>query len=297
MALFTLRPAPLFCRPLLLLGLALALALLAPACLNSSSSTLRRQADTPGPSATTVEQTSTCQGPEVDDWQEGLELPVAQDKANLTIIKHTNYTIGYSTQWLQPVWVAYALEPHELAKNVKRQNSFTDDPIYQGREATEGDYKNSGYSRGHLAPSADMRFSQQAMEECFYFTNMAPQFIAFNAGIWNSLEQKVRAWAEKFGTIYIATGPCFIGEPLDHMGRQRIPVPTHFYKALLMQCDGQWRAIAFLIPHKTGKGKVKRFACSIDQLEEVTHIDFFPQLPDSIETPLEAALLLNPWFN
>lgn len=229
--------------------------------------------------------------------REALAIPVAKDVASLSIIRHAHYTIGYSTKWLQPAWVAYALEPEELKKNVPRQNSFTDDPLYLGREATSADYKNSGYSRGHLAPSADMRFSQQAMEECFYFTNVAPQFIAFNSGIWNSLEQKVRAWAAEFGTIFIATGPCFIGKPLDYIGRQRVPVPTHFYKALLMQRNNQWYGIAFLIPHRTHKGKVKQFACSIDQLEEAVQIDFFPQLPDSVEEPLEAQLQRAPWFN
>ena len=37
------------------------------------------------------------------------------------------------------------------------------------------DYSNSGWDKGHMAPVADMKWSEQSMYESFYLTNICPQ--------------------------------------------------------------------------------------------------------------------------
>ena len=41
--------------------------------------------------------------------------------------------------------------------------------------ATRGDYKGSGYDRGHLAAASNHRYSQKAMDQTFMLSNVSPQ--------------------------------------------------------------------------------------------------------------------------
>ena len=80
-------------------------------------------------------------------------------------------------------------------KKFKRKNDFRIDPVVKTVSATPADYRNSGYDRGHLCPAGDMAFSEIAMSESFYMSNISPQVPSFNRGIWKTLEQKVRDWS------------------------------------------------------------------------------------------------------
>lgn len=74
-----------------------------------------------------------------------------------------------------PNWVAYELIRDELRGTVSRTDKFVVDPYVNGVSATNADYRRSGFDRGHMAPAADMTWSETAMKESFYFSNMCPQ--------------------------------------------------------------------------------------------------------------------------
>lgn len=69
------------------------------------------------------------------------------------------------------------------------------------------DYSSSGWDKGHMAPSADMKWSQTAMNESFYLTNICPQNHELNGRDWQTLEKYVRDWAVKYGKVWIVCGP------------------------------------------------------------------------------------------
>ncbi len=196
--------------------------------------------------------------------------------------------IMFSTQHKQAYWVAYPLSISKSTK-IKRTNKFVADPeIAKTGQASNADYKRSGYDKGHLAPAADMSWSLKTMTESFYFSNMSPQKPQFNRVIWKNLEELVRTWAKKYGKIYIATGP-ILDSFIEYIGKGKIGAPTYFYKTILYyNPPKQAKAIAFIMKNEGSTKPSSFFAVSVDELEKRTNIDFFYQLPDEVEKIIEA---------
>lgn len=206
------------------------------------------------------------------------------------MVQHTGYTASYNERYLLSTWVAYELNPERVQGTVERPRiAFSPDPDVTGRSATHYDYSNSGYSRGHMAPAADMKWSEKAMYESFYLTNVCPQKAELNTSMWNRLEQKVRSLAYKGNTLYICCGP--IIEP-EHktIGESGVAIPSACYKAICMQTpEGRWHGIAFVFPNEKCTGGMFDYACTIDELEQKTGIDFFYNLSDDTEAEVEGS--------
>lgn len=147
-----------------------------------------------------------------------------------------------------------------------------------------------------MAPAADMRWSEEAMKESFYMTNMCPQLHSLNAGDWKSLEELARDWAKKYGNIYIATGP-IVGRQPQTIGKARkIVVPEAFYKVLLRRKgNGEWASIGFVMENKAVSKPLLTYMQSVDEVEKLTGIDFFYNLPDDIEEGIEADFNVADW--
>lgn len=223
-----------------------------------------------------------------------LEEPVALDTSALVRIYHRAYTVAFQTHWHQPRWVAYQLTRTEVGGGEPRRK-FTPDPAIASMTALDAYYKNSGFDRGHLAPAADMAFDNEAMKQSFYFSNVSPQVPSFNRGIWKQLEERVRAWAARYDSLYIATGPLFLREDTAYV-KGYLPVPTHFYKALLVHCQGRWQAVAFCLPQSaTGSESYWLYSLTVDSLQSVSGLDFFSLLPDELEYPAEHRVDLQFW--
>lgn len=213
-----------------------------------------------------------------------------------TVIKHKYYTLSYAEPFEQAEWVAYELSKnHVVNNNYKRPYYITDRKVSTG-SADWRNYKNSGYDRGHLCAAADREFSENAYHETFLTSNISPQNHEFNAGIWNRLEQKTRSWAKKFDGVYVVTGGV-LKKGLLTIGDEEVAVPEHFYKIIVDYSQENHRAIAFLIPNQATSDSYYAYAVTIDDVERQTGIDFFSNLPDSIEKPLEAKLDVNYWKN
>jgi len=204
------------------------------------------------------------------------------------IIEHNYYTLSYSEKDEQAEWVAYELKKSHLTKNNFKRPYFVEDPKVKTISADWRNYKNSGYDRGHLCPAADRGFLKEAYDETFLTSNISPQNREFNGGIWNRLEQKVRYWANGYDGVYVITGGN-LKNKLNEIGYENITVPDEFFKIVVDKSNGKYKAIAFLIPNKSSRESFYKYAVSIDEIEAKTGIDFFPQLPDSIEDELESA--------
>jgi endonuclease G len=221
-----------------------------------------------------------------------LELPLM--KGNIPIIKHLGYAFQYSEKHEQAFWVGYELTKKETEKAFERTNEFIPDPSVSTGTATVGDYAKSGYDRGHLAPAADMGWSQQAMTESFYFSNMSPQVPGFNRGIWKNLEEQVRTWAKAYDSIYVVTGPV-LKDGLVQLGPNGVSIPKYYYKVILDNTGDDAKAIGFLMPNEASKEPLEKFAVSVDQVEQETGIDFFNKLPDSRENAFEKEVCIPCW--
>lgn len=203
---------------------------------------------------------------------------------NGQVVHHRHFSLSYREDFEQAEWVAYELTVDELdAPRVPRYDWFNPDYNVTTRSAYHRDYTGSGYTRGHLAPAADMAFDTLAMRESFYMSNISPQVRAFNNGVWRELEEQTRDWARENKRLYIATGPV-LSEKLDtRIGQNRIVVPEFFYKVLLAPDQGRMNAIAFIIPNTLSDHALLDYVVSIDSVEALTGIDFFPLLNDQID--------------
>ena len=148
------------------------------------------------------------------------------------------------------------------------------------------DYQKSGYDRGHLAPAADMGYSMETMVQSFFYSNMSPQLPRFNRGVWKKLEMQVRNWAVEYDSLYVVTGPIF-DSVMPTIGPHRVAIPKAYYKVLLQKRNGNWEGIGFILPNTNTKVDYKDYATNIDKVEEITRLDFFWELEDSLEKKLE----------
>lgn len=175
-----------------------------------------------------------------------------------------------------PVWVAEHLTKEKANGPVVRKNSFRADPNLLGGKRSElSDYAGSVFDRGHMAPAADMKWDKQAMDECFYLSNMVPQVgKRMNRGIWRMLEEKVRKWALKRGEVYIYTGPVYEATKSEVIGLNRVVVPTALFKVVF---DPQTQeVIAFMMPNKPLDTKdMPKYIVSVRDIENATGLDFF----------------------
>ena len=210
------------------------------------------------------------------------------------IIKHKNYILSYSEKFEQAEWVAYELSSNETVGLIKRDDDFRPDPVVKTGSANLKDYKGSGYDRGHLAPAADMGFSAAAMSESFYMSNMSPQKPSFNRGIWKNLETQVRNWAKVYDKIYVVTGGV-LKSGLPFIGENRVAVPEKYYKIIFREKGSHAEMIAFLLANMKSEQPLSSFVVSVDEIEKLTGVDFFPQLPDGIENKLEAQRSAQNW--
>jgi endonuclease G len=143
-----------------------------------------------------------------------------------------------------------------------------------------------------------MKYSEQAMKESFYTSNISPQRPGLNRGIWKQLEEKIRDWAPVNRPLFIATGPV-LNEPLEQFigYYNRITVPKRFFKVILDTAQPA-RAIGFIFQNASTTLPLTSFAMSVDAVEKVTGYDFFPNLADVNEIALEKSVNVSRWdFN
>ena len=226
-----------------------------------------------------------------------LELP-ALDNPNLGYYTHSfkmngktyrNYSFGWSQKDRVALWVAYPLCKLYTNGSAGRTNEWALDPLLGDDSAAPFGGYAGDYARGHQLPSADRQCCYEANAQTFYGTNMTPQLNAHNEGIWADLEGKVRGYANTSDTTYVVTGVMVSSSSeiqKDSYGN-KVTVPDSYFKAVLKYSKsstlGTWNAAAFYLEHRAYSGSVgKEYSMSIDELEEMTGIDFFVNLPDKI---------------
>ena len=210
------------------------------------------------------------------------------------IVHHDGYSLSYNEAYEQSEWVAYELKKEHLSTSNFKRPYFEIDNAVKTKAAHWKNYKQSGYDRGHLCPAGDRKYTKAAHDETFLTSNISPQIHDFNSGIWNSLEQKVRFWARKYDGVFVVTGGILKGE-LKTIGDEDVGVPNYFYKVLMDYNNGTPKMIAFLMEHEKSNQPLYSFVVSVDTVERLTGIDFFPQLEDIVEDELEGASSYKNW--
>lgn len=225
-----------------------------------------------------------------------LEMPQSPEGLTEQIVKHKGFVLSYNKDMRIANWVAYELTSDEVGGAVKRNGGFYPNPLVLDIQATNDDYRNSGWDRGHLAPAGDMKWNDTAMLECCYLTNICPQNHGLNNGIWHELEKKCRFWAKNYDKVFIATGPVVKENVYGTIGYNQVVVPDAFFKVLMVKAKDEWNAVGFVIKNKADAGLLTDNVMSVDSVEKITGLDFFHALPDSVENRIEKYFNAEFWF-
>lgn len=256
-----------------------------------------------------------------------LEFPKVKGGNSIVIIHTTygQYGINYSVEWdcekRSQRWSCYQMHAGNKGGNYSRVIDgylFDEDMPNHNINYVTNDYGenidpfwSSGYDHGHICPNADRKYSKEANRQTFYLTNMQPQRNHFNAGIWLAMENKLTKtwWPTSVGdTLYVVKGGTIDSEEniIEYICNKRranspqkgfIPVPKYFFMALLYKSKtGSYKAMAFWVEHLNedhSNDPLGNYVINIDELERLTGIDFFCNLPDDIENEVEATTLEN----
>ena len=220
--------------------------------------------------------------------------PAPIDNVPEQIIKRKSYITSYNKDTKIPNWVAWHLTGDHTDGEYGRSNNFYEDEEVPAPRATLEDYKGSGWSRGHMCPAGDNKWDTEAMNESFSLINVCPQNSSLNSGLWNRVEIDCRNWARMFDDIYIVCGPVFYRKEHEVIGNNNVCVPEAFFKVVLC-LNGVPKGFGIVVKNNSGEKKRDLYYNSIDQVERITGIDFFPSLPDEIENEVEANIDMEQW--
>ena len=228
--------------------------------------------------------------------QESFELlvPAVQSKISSQVLVRLGYVTSYNRETKQPNWVAWHLKGECTDGPYRRLGNFHEDEEVPLPRATLEDYRGSGWSRGHMCPAGDNKWDATAMYESFSLVNVCPQNANLNSGLWNSIEIDCRRWARQYGDIYIVCGPLFLNQEHETIGENKVVVPEAFFKVVLC-LNGKPKGLGFIVRNTDGNKKRDLYYNSIDQVERITGLDFFPALPDDVENEVEAESDINEW--
>lgn len=211
------------------------------------------------------------------------------------MLRRTGYTASYNKTTKLPNWVAWHLTADRTTGPAKRSGvDFQADMDVPAPRAEDSDYYGSGYDRGHMCPAADNKYSEKAMEESFLFTNMCPQNGNLNRGDWNEMEQACRRWAKEYGGVYVVCGPILYKGKHKTIGKNKVVVPEAFFKVVLRTGENP-KAIGFIYKNAEGNRPKGDYVNTVDEVERITGIDFFPSLPDDVENKVEATADIADW--
>lgn len=210
-----------------------------------------------------------------------LEIP--EYGSDEDIVTHIGYTASYNHTTLCPDWVAWELTAEEANGECNGSYSFSRDPDVREPKAAREDYSKSGYDKGHMAPRADMKWSEKALEESYYFTNICPQSHQMNSQGWRKIEELSRRLAKQYGRLFIVCGPIYKEHRLGTIGKKRVQVPDRFFKALAIMSDGVYKTVAFIMENNPQKRSPRHYAVSVDSVESVIGRNLFPQVDEAAE--------------
>ncbi|XP_074067107.1 endonuclease G, mitochondrial [Macrotis lagotis] len=203
-----------------------------------------------------------------------------------------SYVLCYDPRSRSALWVIEQLRPERLRGPGDRQTCGfqEDDSVHVYHRATNADYRGSGFDRGHLAAAANHRWSQKAMDDTFYLSNVAPQVPHLNQNAWNNLEKYCRSLTKSFHNVYVCTGPLFLPRreadgkmyvKYQVIGKNNVAVPTHFFKVLILEAPGgQIELRSYVMPNAPVDENIplERFLVPIESIERASGLLFVPNI-------------------
>lgn len=237
-----------------------------------------------------------------------LEFPKVKGGTSMVIVHYaaepgsSKEDVNYSVEWdgekKANRWSCYQMYANNRQTKTSRYKS-DEDPYPQDPDLPDSyrwssdPYWGSGYSHGHLCPSADRLYSYTANYQTFFLSNMSPQLSDFNGGVWETMENQLRKWITASSpvtdTLYVCKGGTIDNSSqIKATTAKGLIIPGYFFCALLMKNATGYKALGFWFEHKNNTDtNLANYVVNIDSLESLTGLDFFCNLPDNIENQVE----------
>lgn len=216
--------------------------------------------------------------------------PISSDFNDLRVLHNDGYLVGFSPETRTPIWACYRLFEVADPPDLSRPDIDFATDLRAGVTVTHEDYTNTGYDRGHLAPSAGIGkcYGRDAQIGTFITSNICPQHPGLNQRCWERFENKVASdYSERLGAVWVVAGPIFDGPCKEFESDVR--VPDAFYKIVVAEVDGRFEALGIVMENdRTERSPVRDYVRRIDDIEARAHLDFFHELDDVDEDELEA---------
>jgi endonuclease G len=217
--------------------------------------------------------------------------------------KHIDYhafSLEYAENFEQAKWVMHVVPPKMDQISNKHKNRFKADPNIKTGSCVKADYRfkeideegkshstGHGYQRGHLAPRADFKWSDLAIDQSYFYSNASPQVGALNQKKWNELEGQIRRLASSLNQpLIILTAPV-LTDDLDTLkgSINHVRIPKYFVKAIYNPAHE--KAIAFMMKNEKQPRNLIFYTKTINEVEKELGFDIFPQVPESIESTFQ----------
>lgn len=216
------------------------------------------------------------------------------------VIVHPGHALVWNDRYKVPKWTAHLIVPDISEGNLARIDSFRPDPKLKTNTNLFESYWYSGYDRGHMVPSADMRWSFDALNATYYYSNIAPQRPELNRGAWAELEDWMRRYVHYSGNrVYVVTAP-ILGEDMPLLNKPKAPedvyAPPYFFKAMVDIDGPKKKGIAFIMKNGLNDQGILSYAVSIDSVEAMSGLDLFAALDDTLENRIEAMNNTKEWY-
>lgn len=230
-------------------------------------------------------------------FQYGFPGPVADLASRSALVS------SYDRRTRNPHWVAEHITPASLAmRDGDRGHSqfIEDQGVPEMFRAKLKDYFRSGFDRGHQVPAADCKWSQAAMDETFFLSNMCPQVgEGFNRDYWAHFEDFVRRLTQRYPSVRVVTGPLYLPkrDPADNKwyvkyemigNPPNVAVPTHFYKVIFAETSADKNNTAapvalgaFVLPNAPipNSKPLTDFEVPLEAVERASGLEFASKLP------------------
>lgn len=218
---------------------------------------------------------------------------------NDTVVWHPGHALVWNEKHEQPSWVAHIVDTVIRDGFLARVDTFLPDPQIGTKTSTTPDYWFSGYDRGHMVPSADMRWNFNAMKATYYYSNVAPQHPDLNRKTWAEMEDWIRRYVNFSGNrVFVATGPVLKGDlpTLQNEGRENeVSIPELFFKVVADLNQKNPKGIGFIMSNGLNDKDLTHYATTIKEVEQISGLDFFAHLDDNLEDQVESEFNPKEW--
>jgi endonuclease G len=222
--------------------------------------------------------------------------PKTRSSQTLRILTNNAYRVGYDEIMRNPAWVAYKLR--RVVKDApmgERPESFETD-LRTIAQVASSDYTGSGYDRGHMAPNWGIAhcYGLDAQRQTFLMSNIVPQRHRLNDGLWKQLEQReATSYVARFHEVWVLCGPVYHAE--HQVIGNGTAIPAGFFKIIVDEMEDGVRALAFRFNQEGDAEDLEAALTTIDDIEEATSLDFFPELEDNVQKALESTKARSIW--